>query len=97
MKWTSTLSISVVNCGSAFSSASTRRRVVVVRPVARELLDRRELDALRPIGDKLLGGQARRLDPATKLVEGLVRDLDVKGPNFGGGFNGHARADLPVS
>ena len=61
MKWISTPSISVVNCGSALSLASIRAEVVVARPVARELLERRQLDALRPVVDELLGGPVASL------------------------------------
>ena len=50
--------------------------VVVGRPVAGERLDRRQLHALRPIGDELPGGQARRRDPATQVSELLLRNLN---------------------
>ena len=79
MKWMSTPSISVVNCGSAFSLASTLRQVVVRRPVARELLHRRELHALRAIFDELLAGPARRGDAAAQVDEFLFRNLDGEG------------------
>jgi hypothetical protein len=42
--------------------------VVVSRPVARELLQRRQLHALRPICDELLAGPPRRGDPAAEVV-----------------------------
>ena len=53
MKWISTPSISVVNCGSAFSLASHLRQCVLGRPIAGELPQCRQLHALRPIGDHL--------------------------------------------
>ena len=56
MKWISTPSISVVNCGNAFSLARVAQ-VVVIRPVTRELLDRRQLNTLRSIVDQLLWGR----------------------------------------
>jgi hypothetical protein len=43
--------------------------VVVRDPVARELFHRRELDALRPVVDELLGGPARGLDAAAKIAQ----------------------------
>ena len=43
--------------------------VVLGRPVAGELLQRRQLHALRPILDELLGGPAGRRDAPTKLIE----------------------------
>ena len=49
--------------------------VVLGRPVAGELLDRRELHALRPILDELLGGQARRSSALAKVVERCLRDV----------------------
>jgi len=61
MKWISTPSISVVNCGSAFSRLDPAP-VVVGRPEAGERLDGRQLHALRPIVDELSGGPARRGD-----------------------------------
>ena len=79
MKWMSTPSISVVNCGSAFSLASTRAEVVLVRPVVRERPDRRELDALRPISDELLGGPTCCSDAASKVGQLVVRDVDWNG------------------
>jgi hypothetical protein len=42
--------------------------VVVGGPVARELLERRQLDALRPVRDQLLAGPARRGEAAVQLV-----------------------------
>src|SRR4029453_7831235 len=61
--------------------------VVVRRPVAGELLQRRELDALRPVFDKLLGGPARRLDAPAQLGDLLLWNLDLEGPNLGCGLD----------
>ena len=47
MKWMSSPSISVTNCGRRVEPRLALAPVVVGRPVARELLDRRELHALR--------------------------------------------------
>ena len=78
MKWISTPSISVVNCGSAFSLASALRQSYSVRPVAGERLQRRQLHALGPVGDELLGRPASRLDPAAQLDELSLRNLDLE-------------------
>ena len=51
--------------------------VVLVRPVARERLDRRQLHALRAVLDELLGGQARRRDAPAQVVDLFLRDLDL--------------------
>ena len=79
-------SISVVNCGSAFSLASLAP-VVLGRPVAGELLQRRQLHALRPIFDQLL----RR--PASPLYAGEdrrtpLRNVDAEGTDLCCGLDG---------
>ncbi len=84
MKWISTPSISVVNCGSALSLCSTSPEVVVRHPVARELLQRLELHALRAVFDEFLGGPARRLDAPAHVVDSLLGNLDVEVPDLGG-------------
>ena len=71
--------------------------VVVGSPVARECLDCRQLDALRPIRYELLGGQARRRDAATELVQSLVRNLNVEWTNVGRGLNDGTHDYLPVT
>ena len=53
--------------------------VVVCRPVARQLLGRRELHALRRSATSLLFGPAGRQDAAAKIVELLLRNVDAKG------------------
>src|SRR3954469_5311721 len=52
--------------------------VVFGGPVARELLHRRERHALRLIRDRLLLRPLRRADPATKLRESLLRNMNVE-------------------
>ena len=52
--------------------------VVVLCPVAGELLDRRELHALRAVLDELLARPARRLDPAAQVSELRLRDPDLE-------------------
>jgi len=49
------------------------------RPVAREFLNGRRLYALRLISDSLLADEARRLDPSAKVVQLLVRHVDLEG------------------
>jgi hypothetical protein len=66
--------------------------VVVGRPVAGELLHRRQLHALRPIGDQLPGGPARRGDAPPKVVQCLVRNVDPEGTDFS--FVGHKSPPL---
>ncbi len=57
--------------------------VVLGRPVAGERLQRRQLHALRAVGDELLRRPARRLDPAAQLSELRVGDLDLEGTDVG--------------
>src|SRR5437868_15531399 len=64
--------------------------VVLGLPVARELLNRRQLHALRPICDQLPGGQARRGDPAAQLGELLFGSVDVEGTDVSGALGGGA-------
>jgi hypothetical protein len=69
--------------------------VVVGGPVPRELLQRRQLDALRPVRDELLAGPARRRDAAAQVVQLLLRNLDVEGLDLGCGLDGAAHDKLP--
>src|ERR687884_529939 len=69
--------------------------VVVGLPVACELLQRRELDALRPIFDELLAGPARRRDAPAQVVDLLLRNLDVEGAYLGRALVGGTHDDLP--
>ena len=57
--------------------------VVLGRPVAGELLDRRQLHALGPIGDELLGRPASRLDAAAQLFDLALRDVDSERADLG--------------
>jgi hypothetical protein len=68
--------------------------VVVGLPVARQLLQRRQLDALRPIWDELLAGPARRSDATTQLGELLFGNLDTEGPDLSCGLDGATHDDL---
>jgi hypothetical protein len=55
--------------------------VVVVRPVPGELLDRRQLHALRPILDELLAWPARGGDARTQVIEICLGGLDRERPD----------------
>src|SRR5215208_5384739 len=57
--------------------------VVLVVPVARERLHRRQLHALRGILDGLLLGPARRRDARPQVLELRLRDADVEGADGG--------------
>jgi hypothetical protein len=70
--------------------------VVLGRPVARELLHRGQRHALRVVRDGLLLGPLRRRDAPAEVVESLLRNVDVEGPNLDGGCGG-ARHDGLVS
>ena len=71
-------SISVMNCGSAFSFASHLRQSYSVCPIARELLNRRKLHALRCIIDGLLIRPARGSDAPAKIVKDGIWNVDVE-------------------
>ena len=83
MKWMSTPSISVVNCGSAFSLASHAAPVVLGRPIAGEFLYRGQLHALRPVIDELLAGPACRGDAPPQVGDRVVGHLDPEGTDLG--------------
>ncbi len=68
--------------------------VVPGAPVASECLDRRELYALRLIGDGLLLGPTCRLDAAAEIGEVIIRKVDLEGANVGGGLDAAAHGDL---
>lgn len=59
-----------------------RAPVVVGRPVAGQLLDRRQLHALGAIGDQLSGGPARGRDPAPHVVDYFFRRVEPKGADL---------------
>ena len=61
--------------------------VVVGGPISGELLNRRQLHALRPIFDKLFGGQARRLDAAAQVGQCLFRNVDLERTDLGCGLD----------
>src|SRR5205823_7250883 len=65
--------------------------VVIGCPVTGELLHRRQLHALRPIGDELPAGPARRIDATAQLVQILFRNVDAKrsDSSLGHGVVGH--------
>ena len=68
--------------------------VVLVRPVVRKRTDRRELDALRPIVDELLGGPTRRDDAASKVGQRVVGNVDLEWADLDGGLDSSAHGDL---
>ena len=72
-------SISVMNCGKAFSLASHFAPVVIRPPIARELLNRRELHALRFIRDRFPVRPPGRGDAPAKIDERVFRNVDVEG------------------
>ena len=72
-------SISVMNCGRALSFASHLAPVVVGRPIVREFLHRRELNALRCVGDRLPFRPLRGGDAPAKLGELLLREAEGEG------------------
>ncbi len=71
-------SISVMNCGTAFSFASHLRQSVLGLPIAREFLDRRELHALGLVGHCLTIGQPRRCDALAEINQRLVGNADAE-------------------
>jgi hypothetical protein len=64
--------------------------VVLIDPVARERLQRLQLDALRSIGDELLAGPARGGDAASQIIDLRFGNPDAERPNFGCGVDGGA-------
>ena len=55
--------------------------VVVGAPVADELLELRQLHALRPVGDRFLVRPAGRRDASAEVDELLLRNVDAEGTN----------------
>src|SRR5215831_13882061 len=55
--------------------------VVVLAPVANQLLELPELSALRAVGDGFLVGPARRLNAPAEIDECLLRNVDPKRSN----------------
>jgi hypothetical protein len=68
---------------------------VLVQPVVRERLQRRQLHALRSVGDQLFARPARRGDAPAQVVNLLLRDLDAEGPDVGCCLDGCAHHNLP--
>src|SRR5918997_4873170 len=68
--------------------------VVLLRPIARERLHRREPRPLRLIFDGLLFGPARRLDASAEVVEFLFRHVDLEGAYLRMGHGGLGHGDL---
>src|SRR5215471_690964 len=58
--------------------------VVLRRPIVCEVLDRRELNPLRLIIDRLPFGGTPRRDPSMEIDDRLFANIDMKRPN--GGF-----------
>jgi hypothetical protein len=85
MKWMSTPSISVLNCGRGVQFLLALAPVVICRPVARQRLQRRQLHALRTVVDGLLFGPAGRENPSAEFVQILFRNVDVEGAHLGMG------------
>jgi hypothetical protein len=56
--------------------------VVVRHPIVGELLNRRQLYALRAIFDQLLAGPPCRRYASTKVLQSLIRNFDVEGSDF---------------
>src|SRR5437879_4843030 len=72
-------SISVMNCGRAFSARLALAPVVIRRPMSCELLDHCERHALRLILDGLLLGPVRGLDASTQVLHGTIWDINMEG------------------
>jgi hypothetical protein len=68
----------------------TRAPVVVGHPVARELLDHGERHALGLIRDRLILGPVRGSNPSAKVVQLLLRHIDVEGSDVAGALAGAA-------
>src|SRR4029453_4016443 len=67
----------------------------VRHPVAGELLDHGERHALRLIRNGLLLGQVRRRDAPSKVLQLLLRHIDLEGSDLRRGFDGGpAHGDL---
>jgi hypothetical protein len=70
-------SISVMNCGRAFSLASHLRQSYSVA----QWLDGRELHALRLIGDRFPFRPLRRVDAPAQFGQFGFRNIDTEGTN----------------
>ena len=70
-----------------------RAPVEVRHPIARELLDNGERHALGSIRDGLFLGPVRGRDASTKVLQSLIRNVDVEWTDVDGGLDG-ANDDL---
>ena len=68
--------------------------VVLVPPVPRDRLQRRQPDTLRPVGDQLPARPACRADPFAQIIELLSGDVEVEGADRGGCLCRGAHVDL---
>jgi hypothetical protein len=68
--------------------------VVLSRPIAGERSQRRQLHALRPIFDELLGGPARGHEAPAEISEVSARGIDAEGKNCVGSGSTHRGAFL---
>src|SRR3954447_3983941 len=74
-----------------------RAPLVVGHPVPSELLDHRERHALGLIRDGLLLGPVRGRDASTKIVQRLMRHVDLEGADLDGRLDSGAHEAPPVS
>src|SRR5205823_1366047 len=73
-----------------------RAPVVLRGPVAREFLQGRQLDALRAIWNELPARPARRSDASAQVVQLLLRNVELEGPDFGAALDAGTHNDLLV-
>ena len=83
MKWMSSPSISVMNCGSGVQPRLALAPVVLRRPIAREGLHRRELHALRCVRDRFPFGPPGRVDAPAQFEQFRFRNIHLKRANRG--------------
>jgi len=87
-------SISVTNCGSAFSTASHLCQSYPVAQYPCEFLDHCQRHALRPVGDGLLLRPIRGVNAMAQVVQRVLRNVDVEGTDLDCGLNAGTHADL---
>jgi len=78
MKWISTPSISVMKFRKGVDPRFAFAPVVVVCPIACELLDRRERHSLRHVRDRFFLRQPRGLDAPSQFGQIRFRNIDTK-------------------
>ena len=81
MKWMSSPSISVMNCGKRVESGLDLAPIVLRLPMSGELLHRRQLDALGIIGNSFAIRPACCRDATSQVVDSVVRELGAEGAN----------------